>query len=94
MSNPVVVPATLVSPATQIIVQPMVSEYSMNMTCQYCKTQIFTVVKRKVGAFTWLSCVLCSFVACCCLPFCMDSFKDVVHHCPHCGQVVAIYNKL
>lgn len=30
---------------------------------------------------------------CCCLPYFMDVFKDVIHVCPKCNTQIAIYNR-
>ena len=56
--------------------------------CPNCKDNIVTKTQSKKGGGFWASVVGCSFIACCCIPFCTDTFNDVVHSCPKCGITI------
>ena len=94
----------VVQPGPTVIVgqMPVVSgvvqfgEFPVATVCPNCRNSIQTQVSFEVGGLTWLACFgFFWLTACCCwIPFVFDAFKDVVHKCPSCGQIVGRYNRL
>ncbi|XP_072532543.1 uncharacterized protein [Salminus brasiliensis] len=66
--------------------------------CPHCAQYVTTEVSAVVGGTAWLVCMVCTFVCCiagCCLiPFCTNSFKDIVHKCPKCRSRIHTCKKL
>lgn len=80
-------------PAPVVVINQGVGDYPTKMHCPICQKQVLTAVLKEPGLATWLSCGAIVFfqgwICCLCLiPFCIDSFKDTVHHCPSCAAVV------
>ena len=71
---------------------PPKTSVSTNMYCPICNTSTLTTVTKEPGLATWLTCggltLFGCWLGCCLIPFCIDSFKDAVHHCSKCGAVV------
>ncbi|OQV25649.1 hypothetical protein BV898_00584 [Hypsibius exemplaris] len=63
------------------------------MQCPHCQQPITTVVTYENGSKTWIAAILCCFVGCCCIPFCINALKNAVHTCPKCGVVVGVCSK-
>lgn len=87
--------------ATVVIQQPvtiMMGDVPAHMTCPNCHNQIVTSTTHETGTMTWVACLVLCFVGCdlgCCLiPFCIDSCKDTVHHCPSCRTTLGRKNKM
>lgn len=88
---------TVVVQPTPMIVQAF-RETPVQTRCPHCQADVVTGTTYESGSLTWVACVaLCVFgcdLGCCLIPFCVDSCKDVVHHCPNCQQVIARFNRL
>ncbi|KAH9490026.1 hypothetical protein Btru_045071 [Bulinus truncatus] len=75
-------------------------ENSVLIICQYCNAVVNTYIRCKPGKLTCaIAAGLCiiGLWPCACLPFCVDSTKDLTHVCPNCDQVVGRcqrFNKL
>ncbi|PKK73457.1 hypothetical protein RhiirC2_847620 [Rhizophagus irregularis] len=65
-------------------------------TCPHCNDIVLSYIEYKNGSCTWLSCFILShmLVAACFIPFCVNDLKDVVHYCPNCNKIMAIYSRL
>ena len=57
--------------------------------CPQCHVDVVTKVDHRNGIRTWLCCLVWSPL--CCIPFCIDSCKDVYHKCPMCGQILGVF---
>lgn len=82
-----------------IIVQQNVSLgfRSAVINCPYCHQNITTIVSYESGNLTWLAVgglCLCQCYLCCCIPLCMDDFKDCQHNCPACNKLISIQRRL
>ncbi|XP_016139744.1 lipopolysaccharide-induced tumor necrosis factor-alpha factor homolog [Sinocyclocheilus grahami] len=67
------------------------------ITCPHCMTDIITEIEYISGLLTWLlfgSLVIFVCWLCCCIPFCVDTCKDVKHTCPNCKNIIRIYKRL
>uniref|UniRef100_A0A7E4VTA2 LITAF domain-containing protein n=1 Tax=Panagrellus redivivus TaxID=6233 RepID=A0A7E4VTA2_PANRE len=65
------------------------------VVCPVCHNHVTTVVNYESGTFTYLMSFLCCwFFLCCCIPFCIDGFKDAVHTCPHCHATIGVDKKM
>ncbi|XP_022522386.1 cell death-inducing p53-target protein 1-like [Astyanax mexicanus] len=66
--------------------------------CPHCQQYVTTEICAVVGNTTWMVCMMCTFICCiagCCLiPFCISSFKDIVHKCPKCRSRIHTCKKL
>nr|CUU97815.1 hypothetical transcript [Hymenolepis microstoma] len=80
-------------PIHAVITQPPVGINPQEIYCPTCHRIVVSQTSTKTGTWTWIMCLLLSFVGCdlgCCLiPFCLDSCKDVNHTCPECQRIVA-----
>jgi len=84
-------------PAMVQAVHMMFQEYPVALTCPSCQAQVVTAVDYQVGTFAWLLCLGMSFLGlliCMFIPFCMDSCKDAVHHCPNCNNRLGVYRRM
>ena len=62
--------------------------------CPACQASITTATSSKPSMMAWAaSAVLCFTMLwpCFCIPFCVDSLKDVKHKCPHCSATLGRY---
>ncbi|XP_069005375.1 cell death-inducing p53-target protein 1 homolog [Embiotoca jacksoni] len=91
---PLAVPTTTV---THMIVTPALRDLPGQTVCQYCQQTVITNTEHTAGLMTWAICggltILGCFL-CCCIPFCVDSCKDVEHHCPSCHKVIYIHKRM
>ena len=69
--------------------------YSFRTVCPSCNNVVDTRIEYENNGFVWLLCLFLFFftIFLCCIPFCINSIKDVVHRCPMCNRVIA-HNKL
>ncbi|GMR32356.1 hypothetical protein PMAYCL1PPCAC_02551, partial [Pristionchus mayeri] len=60
--------------------------------CPKCQQEVTTRQSFVTGTFTWLVAliVLFFFFPLACLPFCIDSCKDVHHYCPKCSTLISV----
>jgi len=57
----------------------------VTMTCPTCQATITTKTEEDSSPMAWIICLACclfGFWPCACVPFCMDSMKQVTHTCP------------
>ncbi|XP_076865358.1 lipopolysaccharide-induced tumor necrosis factor-alpha factor homolog [Brachyhypopomus gauderio] len=93
VTNPVVSVQT-------VYVQPGVvfGDLPVQAFCPVCVQSVQTRLEHSSGTMTWLTCAgLCIFgciYGCCLIPFCVDSLKDVRHHCPSCNRIMGVYKRL
>ncbi|CAL9693457.1 unnamed protein product [Knipowitschia caucasica] len=59
--------------------------------CPHCHQAVVTQLEHTVGTRTWLMCIFI-FAAgawpCSCIPFCVNSGKDVKHRCQSCQKIM------
>ncbi|XP_026883670.2 lipopolysaccharide-induced tumor necrosis factor-alpha factor homolog [Electrophorus electricus] len=93
VTNPVVSVQT-------VYVQPGVvfGDVPVQAFCPICVQSVLTRLDYSSGTMAWLICAgLCIFgciYGCCLIPFCVDSLKDVRHHCPNCSSLIGVYKRL
>merc|ERR1712228_114081 len=62
--------------------------------CPSCQKVVQTRLSYTSGLGAWLVCggFICAgcFCGCCFIPFCMQSMKDVNHHCPDCSKLLGV----
>jgi len=60
--------------------------------CPHCKTQVTTFIEYKPSWITYLlaigTWILFGWLAICFIPIIFPAFKDVIHHCPNCLNVL------
>jgi lipopolysaccharide-induced tumor necrosis factor-alpha factor len=89
---------TIATTATTTTPQPMTmnnnyfTRLPKQTICQYCNTQIITEISYQPGLATHLTaggiCISGCICGCCLIPYTVDAFKDVVHECPNCKQII------
>ncbi|XP_042576004.1 lipopolysaccharide-induced tumor necrosis factor-alpha factor homolog [Cyprinus carpio] len=66
--------------------------------CPVCSQNVITRLEHTSGALAWLSCaglaIFGCIYGCCLIPFCVDSLKDVIHHCPNCSSVLGVHKRI
>ena len=71
---------------------PIVARSPVIVKCQHCNQTGVTTIRRQNGLIVYgssLVCCLLGFGPCALAPWCMSEFKDVIHECHFCGNVVA-----
>jgi len=63
--------------------------------CPACGYRMLTKIEYKTGGATHAWALILCFLTLCLtpLPYCMNSLKDVLHSCGHCGKPVALWHK-
>jgi hypothetical protein len=69
-----------------------VQRVSQYMKCQFCQHEGLTRIRFKANESTYVYCFALFIVTgfLCCIPFCIDSCRDVAHHCTRCNQIIAL----
>ncbi|XP_023324383.1 lipopolysaccharide-induced tumor necrosis factor-alpha factor homolog [Eurytemora carolleeae] len=64
-------------------------------TCGNCRSTIVTATEADTGVVAFAIaagfCVVGLWCGCCCIPFFMDSLKDVKHTCPNCNALLGTF---
>ncbi|XP_077412636.1 lipopolysaccharide-induced tumor necrosis factor-alpha factor homolog [Vanacampus margaritifer] len=82
---------------THVAVAPTMQDIPTQAICPHCQQTVVTETQRTPGLMTWAICgglTLIGCFLCCFIPFCVDSCKDVEHHCPNCRKLIHIYKRL
>ncbi|XP_046664050.1 lipopolysaccharide-induced tumor necrosis factor-alpha factor homolog [Homalodisca vitripennis] len=72
----------------------LVGPQSLRTTCPNCRTDIRTSTAKQSRRIAHLFCLGLCFIGCClcsCIPYCMDSMKEVRHTCPKCKAYLGTY---
>ncbi|CAD5205533.1 unnamed protein product [Bursaphelenchus okinawaensis] len=89
------------TPSMIVNAKKLLSDHPQLIDCPRCKHHGETVMVYKNGMMTWLT-----FVGICLasvliiplfftwVPFVIDSFRDVEHHCPNCNAWVGTYRRI
>jgi len=67
---------------------------SVKIVCSSCQATVTTTTSSRPSMMAWaVSCVLCFTMLwpCFCVPFCVDSLKNVKHTCPNCKSTLGRY---
>ncbi|XP_049600438.1 LITAF domain-containing protein-like [Syngnathus scovelli] len=89
-------PSTTAS-VTHLVVTPSLQDSPGETICPQCQQTVVTHVERQAGLMAWAICGCLAFFGCflcCCIPFCVDSCKDAVHHCPNCHKQIYTHKRL
>ncbi|XP_077475468.1 LITAF domain-containing protein-like isoform X1 [Stigmatopora argus] len=76
---------------------PMLGEGPGQAVCPTCQTTVVTEVVRTPGLMAWLivaGIAIFGFLPCAFIPLCVDSCKDVNHHCPCCHRLIYSHKKM
>lgn len=90
-------PVTFAPTVTHMVVTPVLQDVPGQAVCQNCRQSGLTEIELKSGLMTWAICGGLFIFGCClcsCIPFCVDSCKDVEHRCPTCHNVIHIHKRL
>jgi len=66
----------------------------VNLNCPHCHSLIITRTEHVASGTTHCAAftLFCLFWPCSCVPYLIDSCKDVHHSCPACGNHIGIYS--
>ena len=69
--------------------------HSFRTVCPNCNKEVITNIEYETNLWVWLICIFLFFFTVClwCIPFCINSIKDVAHYCPICNRVIAIHKE-
>ena len=68
--------------------------HAVRMVCPSCQHSVTTETSSSPSVMAWgLSAILCFTMLwpCFCVPFCVDTLKNVKHKCPNCKIVLGRY---
>mmetsp|Transcript_26306 Transcript_26306/g.37704 ORF Transcript_26306/g.37704 Transcript_26306/m.37704 type:complete len:133 (+) Transcript_26306:116-514(+) len=91
-NEPKVVVAEVVTTQTPPLPPPVeLGRKPVRMECPFCKQNMVTRTKKRLGACTAGS--MAGLVLCCCwicaiFPLCCGSCKDTIHYCSSCGREI------
>ena len=72
--------------------QRIISRDPVIVKCPHCNQTGVTTVRKQSGVLVYASAVVCCLVGmgpCAVFPWCIGEFKDTIHECHFCGNVVA-----
>ena len=99
--NQAPLPPTVIQVVPQSYHQ-LVGPEPMQLVCNNCGQHVTSEIRYETGLKTWfciriiliLGIILIIPLLFVCVPFCMDSVKDVEHFCPNCGQYYGRYRRI
>uniref|UniRef100_A0A1A8JWP2 Annexin A11a n=3 Tax=Nothobranchius kuhntae TaxID=321403 RepID=A0A1A8JWP2_NOTKU len=90
-------------PTAPVVTQVVVSQSHAlrdlpgQTVCPHCHQNVVTFIRHSSGLLPWAISVGLFIIGCwvCCfIPFCIDSCKDVEHHCPTCNRIIYVHKRL
>ncbi|XP_024127736.1 lipopolysaccharide-induced tumor necrosis factor-alpha factor homolog [Oryzias melastigma] len=90
-----IVQSPVVTTVTQVLTPPTDGPGMMLCTC--CQRTVTTRPSFEIGLMAWAVCgglFLLGCFPCMCIPFCLDSCKDVRHYCPLCNRLLHTYKRM
>ncbi|VDN06945.1 unnamed protein product [Thelazia callipaeda] len=81
---------------------PIFGPNPVETDCLFCQAHIVTSTQKVIGTLPWIIMGICFLLGffvlipwcLCCIPFCMDNYRDVVHTCPCCKRSLGRFTKL